>query len=960
MLAYMIQPDDGTRLRVYVLVAPGDTGDALGREKYPYRPDVVLKDPPSRIKLRPEDRRILMALIMNQGHHGNDVVISGSTAHTIAGDMLKTERCYLGPEGGKPLRLRKGEFKAKPVWRPVAGTTLLDPTFDVPEDGRIFLPTTPPMVVDSGDKTCRPLVTGLSDGAASHWLATEPMAPNACLAFLERASERYPRAAWPAPPHMEEICVDGEPPTPELELVRNGAKTNDNPELLARLRFRYGSQEIAAHEPGDRVRVFHDGKVIDFERQHAFEAETQKRLSAFGFAAHQSRTLDLFSRANEERCLALPPESPHTWTDAIGTLFPELEAEGWEIRQADNLRLVTVSEDDWYSDFTTGAKGWLQFETGVQVDGEKVNLLPVLHRFLRERRDWSEDRLEAYLDATDVPVVTPNCIVFIAGRRLLAIIQQLFELYADTPLDGNSRLRVGEWRATELSRTAPGASWSPPPHLARLIEALTTDFHVDPLSAPAGVKGTLRAYQEFGFGWLCFLEAHQLGGVLADDMGLGKTIQTIALLQKAKHSGKLDLPVLIVAPTSVLPNWRRELERFVPGMDVHLFHGPDRHGSIQDFADTDILITSYALLRRDAKRYLTSAFSFVILDEAQAIKNPKAKVTQVACGLKARMRLCLTGTPIENHLGELWSIMHFCMPGLLGTESNFATVFRRPIEQEGNPAVCRHLQRRIAPLMLRRTKDAVAADLPPKNEIIQTVSLSDVQLDLYQTVRMAMTDRIRQEMDAKGFGRSRIIILDALLKLRQTCCDPRLRDKRRKYTLPADSCKLALLADMLPEMIEEGRRILLFSQFTTMLDLIKELLADLGVPFVEIRGSTRDRETPVTRFQNGEAPLFLLSLKAGGTGLNLTAADTVIHYDPWWNPAVETQATDRAHRIGQDKPVFVYKFVTEGTVEERILELQERKRKLTDVVEASDGESLTFSKNDLEALLADPLQSTVT
>jgi len=365
-----------------------------------------------------------------------------------------------------------------------------------------------------------------------------------------------------------------------------------------------------------------------------------------------------------------------------------------------------------------------------------------------------------------------------------------------------------------------------------------------------------------------------------------------------------------------------------------------------------LVLTSYALLRTDVRLLATQLFSFVILDEAQAIKNPKSQVARAACLVNGRTRLCLTGTPIENHLGDLWSLMHFALPGVLGRQDQFDKHFRWPIERERHPVMLGLLQRRMNPLVLRRTKNEVASELPAKTEILQTIPLSDIQHDLYQAVRLAMTERIREEMQIKGFERSRIVVLDALLKLRQICCDPRLRDRRRTYNLPADSGKLAWLADALPEMVEEGRRILLFSQFTSMLDLIRLQLQEARIPYVEIRGSTKDRQTPVQQFQEGRVPVFLLSLKAGGTGLNLTAADTVIHYDPWWNPAVEAQATDRAHRIGQDKPVFVYKLVTENTVEERILNLQRTKRSLSELINTSAGDSLAFTKADLDALLA--------
>jgi SNF2 family DNA or RNA helicase len=323
---------------------------------------------------------------------------------------------------------------------------------------------------------------------------------------------------------------------------------------------------------------------------------------------------------------------------------------------------------------------------------------------------------------------------------------------------------------------------------------------------------------------------------------------------------------------------------------------------------------------------------------------------QTACELKTRHRLCMTGTPIENHLGEAWSHFAFLMPGMLGTHKDFNKRFRIPIEKHKDRERQAVLARRLKPFILRRNKSDVAKELPPKTEIIHHVEFDQAQRDLYETLRLTMHDKVQQAVSEKGFNRSHIVILDALLKLRQVCCDPRLV-KLPSAKKAKRSAKLDGLMEMLPEMIEEGRRVLLFSQFTSMLDLIKPELDKAGIPFVEIRGDTIDRKTPVQRFQNGEVPLFLISLKAGGTGLNLTAADTVIHYDPWWNPAVENQATDRAHRIGQDKSVFVYKFIAKGTVEERILDLQSRKRGLASaLMDERPDATAAFEASDLDFL----------
>ncbi|HRQ82737.1 MAG TPA: DEAD/DEAH box helicase, partial [Azospirillaceae bacterium] len=468
---------------------------------------------------------------------------------------------------------------------------------------------------------------------------------------------------------------------------------------------------------------------------------------------------------------------------------------------------------------------------------------------------------------------------------------------------------------------------------------------------PAGFRADLRPYQRRGFAWLQFLADEGLGGVLADDMGLGKTVQTLAHILAEKEAGRLDKPFLVVAPTSLIPTWREEAARFAPDLRVLVMHGLDRPRDLDALTGADLVLTTYPLLARDGDLLTKVEWRGAALDEAQAIKNPTAKWTLAACRLKADHRLCLTGTPVENHLGEAWSQFAFLMPGLLGDSRTFAKFFRTPIEKKGDGERRGLLARRLKPFLLRRTKGEVAAELPPKTEVIRHVELAGAQRDLYETLRLAMDGKVRQAVAAKGLARSAIVILDALLKLRQACCDPRLVKLRGAAKTGIESAKLDHLMEFLPELVEEGRRVLLFSQFTGMLDLIKLELAKAGIPYVELTGDTKDRETPVKTFQSGAVPLFLISLKAGGVGLTLTAADTVIHYDPWWNPAVEDQATDRAHRIGQDKPVFVYKLIAAGTVEERMVELQSRKRAVAAALFNEDGGDVpVFSEADLAAL----------
>lgn len=484
-----------------------------------------------------------------------------------------------------------------------------------------------------------------------------------------------------------------------------------------------------------------------------------------------------------------------------------------------------------------------------------------------------------------------------------------------------------------------------------LFHKLATIEEIENIKKPRNLKATLRPYQESGLSWLKFIHGISSGGVLADDMGLGKTVQTIALLLAVKQEEK-QVKALIIAPTSVVTNWVRELERFSPTLRVALWHGADRKEQTEEVQDAEVIITSYALLRRDEDFLAKLDITYAILDEAQHIKNPMSATAAAAKRLKARRRLALTGTPIENRLSEIWSIFDFVSPGLLGSLDKFESRFARPIEA-GDYKVAQRLRAIIHPFILRRTKQEVAKDLPEKIETDQICDLNGEQRAIYAQVAREVRAQVMGEVERVGLEKSHIQILAGLTRLRQAACDPRLLGLPREFG-DDDSGKLVALRELISEAVEGGHKVLVFSQFVMMLKLIEKALKEDGVPYEYLDGSTKDRAERVERFQNDPTvPVFLISLKAGGTGLNLTAADTVIHFDPWWNPAVEQQATDRAHRIGQTKVVTAYRLVAAGTIEEKILQLKAKKRELVSSVLSEDqGGAKKLTKSDLEELFA--------
>jgi len=429
----------------------------------------------------------------------------------------------------------------------------------------------------------------------------------------------------------------------------------------------------------------------------------------------------------------------------------------------------------------------------------------------------------------------------------------------------------------------------------------------------------------------------------------------LALLQGRREAGAPG-PALLIVPTSLLHGWQSQAAQFTPDLRLVVLHGADRAAMRDAASQADLVVTTYPLLARDRDWLAAQDWPLVILDEAQTLKNPASQMAKVLRDIPASGRLALTGTPLENSLQDIWTLIDWVNPGLLGDRKRFQTLFRTPIEKHGDAAAQARLNRRLRPFLLRRTKDEVAAELPAKTEILELVDLTKSQQALYETVRSAMDARVREAIGARGLAAARITVLDALLKLRQVCCDPALvkTEAARSVT---DSAKRARLRDLLGALVAEGRRVLVFSQFVEMLRLIEADLAEAGIRHLTLTGQTQNRAEVLDAFARGEAPVFLLSLKAGGVGLNLTEADTVILYDPWWNPAVERQAMDRTHRIGQDKPVFVYRLVAAGTVEQKILAMQARKQALADalfddVAQAGDTRLDEATLQDLFAPLA--------
>ncbi len=740
-------------------------------------------------------------------------------------------------------------------------------------------------------------------------------------------------------------------------LLQSLRASNREEWLVVRPIASYDGHDLPLHTGGDSaVRIETAESMLEIVRDLKAEGAaardlTQLGLTHLGAQPSYRFLLGLERERNSEpsaEAAWFPEPSVNTpdlyWPWFRAEAIPKLESRGWEVSVDEEVGFPVYATEpgDWEGVLSEQAGGWFSLSVGFDLDGERLDLLPILAKLLE---DGTLDMLEELPDRSHHLVYLPDGgALQIPVDRLKRILRQLASL-----VDPNRPFLHPIDAAHLLSRSElPLAPAGRLDRLIRQIENLRQPAIKDP---PQGVQAKLRDYQLEGFQWMQGLAQCQLNGILADDMGLGKTLQTLTHILAERASGRSEgRPALVVAPTSVVPNWKKEAAKFVPSLSVLVLQGPGRKKDFGSVPHADVVLTSFALLQRDVETLESVDFHLVVLDEAQNIKNPAAKVSKAACKLKAAHRLCLSGTPIENNLGELWSLMHFLLPGFLGSEEAFRSRFRTPIEKGDNEDRKEDLRKRIAPLILRRTKDEVALELPPKTILIHPIELNTGQKDLYETVRATMDRRVRQAIAAQGIEQSRIVFLDALLKLRQICCDPRLLGMREANELA--SAKLDYLIELLDVLVKEGRRVLLFSQFTTMLALIRERLRMQGISYLELTGSSRNRGELVEQFQAGEIPLFLISLKAGGTGLNLTTADTVIHYDPWWNPAAEAQATDRAYRIGQTKPVFVHRLICTGTVEERIQKLQVDKAKLADDLLAGVNRVTAPDEDTLKELLA--------
>ena len=850
-----------------------------------------------------KDRTILAMIGAMMGESWSySVDLRDELGASIVKMMIDTGKAYYA-NSKKPLRYSDNPITPKFDWsKNENGEYIL--TSNIYRD-RLLL-TQPPLVVDDSSDTIHPIAGDISPELLLHLLKAPPIGEEHLSMFVKKSFDKLPKLPIPIPVELIDGKTVETKPVPKLLIYPD---SDESKSYRVELHFIYDDIEISPYPEKEQEYIKKDNDVILIKRDLDSEKLAIGRLKNSGFI--------LCSDSNSLFCSTLPKESQagiERWRLFLQNEIESLKDDGWVVVDAqwDFIEDISLDVESVKSD----TDEWFELSFTVEIDGNQIPLLPIVTTLIREFDSVDElpQNLNLYLGEGRY-IHTPS-------SKIAPILSTLYELYDEK----SGKVRVKPYNAHLIGSLAERADikWIGSREIAILSKQMRDFRGIEELEPSPHLKAELREYQQRGVSWLGFLHRFRFGGILADDMGLGKTLQTLAFLQRLKYDGKLNKPALVIMPTSLLGNWRSEIEKFTPDMKYIMLYGNNRDELYPQLDKSDIILTSYQIAQRDSDILKKLEFSYLILDEAQKIKNPRAKITLSVKQFKAEHRLALTGTPMENHLGELWSIFDFLMKGFLGNQPFFKKAYQNPIEKDNDITKKERLRRKISPFMLRRSKDEVLDELPEKIEILRKVPFGAKQALLYENIRVAMENKVKEEISKKGIERSRIMILDALLKLRQICCDPSLLSiSQAKHV--HESAKREMLLELLEELIAEGRKILIFSQFTSMLSLIEDDLKAKGYKYSKLTGATKNREAVIDRFKEDDCNIFLISLKAGGVGLNLIEADTVIHYDPWWNPAVENQATDRAYRIGQTKTLFVYKLIIENSIEEKILKLQESK-----------------------------------
>ena len=878
-----------------------------------------------------------MASLFNDVSTGyyNDITFEGEDGNVLLKKVIETNQCYY-KDASIPLRFVDEDKRLTFTWKKYKEYTQLKT--NIKKNEHLLEKVFPPLCINFEENTVYELQSDYDAESLQLILNAPKVHIENVENFFKNLLIKLPEIEFPTPTEfkMEELKIE---PVPCLYLYgMKNPRTNKTVHVME-LSFNYNGEFFDSTSKSSINYIYQDEKTFKIIRDIKKEEECRDTLESKGFIYETAYDIDAYLSKVQNGNIQ---EVIERWRAFKEVSIPTLKEQGWAIEIDDTFKYrFEYLENIEVENKATEGNNWFELFFSVNIGGRKQPLLPIVAPLLEEFD--SVDALPEYLNLE----LEDEGFLHLSSNEIKPILQTIFELFDKKK--GNS-LFVHPYDA-HLLNIDSNIEWKGSKELKELSQKLKDFKGISEVKPSLNLQATLRDYQQFGLNWLSFLHEFKFSGILADDMGLGKTVQTLAFLQLLKEQGKLTKSALIIMPTSLIGNWKNEIKKFTPNLTFLELYGADRGEKFKEIKNHDIILTTYSLAQRDEDKYVKEQFYYIILDEAQKIKNPTTKLAVAIKKIKSEHKLALSGTPIENHLGELWSIFDFLMVGFLDNLKVFREFFQKPIEKDYDMQRRTLLNKKIAPFILRRTKDEVVKELPPKTEIIKRATFGSKQAKLYENIRLTMEQKVRDAIKGKGLSRSHITILDALLKLRQVCCDPSLLklDSAKKVK---DSAKLEMFLELIETLCAENKKVLVFSQFTSMLDILEREIKKREITYTKLTGSTRKREEVINEFTKGDASIFLISLKAGGIGLNLVEADTVIHYDPWWNPAVENQATDRAYRIGQDKPVFVYKLIVENSIEEKIIELQERKKSLqAGIYQGNEDKEEKFDGNELVELL---------
>ena len=921
------------------------------------------------IELSDTDRKIVMGLATRANPNEETTTLYGTDSWELVKTLLETKKAFWA-HNNHPAMTIGTALPGKLHWQELANGQLQPAAFLEQGKGHM-LATTPPAYFNAESNQIGPLSFAAPGTAVTHWITTPAMPVAKAHQWFYQLVNNFPDASLPSPPQLD---VDHlrERPQPVITVTYRFADDPFAPEPVPdipatrllpvadavglELRFAYGAQSYHWDNRKQKTAALQQGTLTTIQRDFEFEREVIEKMAEIGITPEDSKANDGWL-SFKSQLFRFPQQHDATFATYLQAQFqPMLEHHSITLHDPKQL-LLPPEEGELEIEIDAHRNGMFNLFIKCRSLRKPIDMVQLLKTYLKTLPDLPLEALLADVERQTFSLIeneSKRAVAF-SGKDVAQLIRALIEII-DSGGDTRLALRQAVQIALELDNDNRPETASPalPPKLLHYLQSWRQQPIPSSPAAPSqNFKATLRPYQAAGLAWLQRVSESGYGGILADEMGLGKTVQTLALLDTYTEG---NMPSLLVVPSSLVSTWQQEAEKFAPHLKTVIQHGGDRAKEASAFAGSDLVITTYPLIIRDIELYRNQQWQGIVLDEAHFIKNERTQTFKAISQIMARWRLCLTGTPVENSIQDLYTIFEFTVPGYLGPQAHWKAACKPTAKSPLNPLIIREIRNEIAPFILRRTKDMVLNELPPLTETIVPLELQAEEREAYSTILAATDLHIRAEIERRGLARSSLTILNCLMRLRQCCCDLQLIESfddystEKYWTLPHSS-KTQYLLEWLPDLLKSGHKVLIFSSFAQYLRRLSKALKASELEHSLLTGSTLDRDAQIQSFRKGEVDIFLLSLKAGGVGLTLTEADCVIHCDPWWNPAAEAQASARIHRIGQEKPVFVYKIIAENTIESRILAMQAAKRSLADNLLSQDEPNWKLDESSLAELL---------